>query len=134
MRVRGRIDRLERDAEDRLVIVDLKTGKSPVSKEDAQRHAQLAAYQLAVAQGLLPQGSEPGGGKLVYLGKPGASGATQRDQDPMTREFRQEWRAEMHRAAAETAGPEFRARVNSGCTHCPVRPSCPAHHRPQEGS
>ncbi|CAJ1507395.1 ATP-dependent helicase [[Mycobacterium] burgundiense] len=134
VRVRGRIDRLERDAEDRLVIVDLKTGKSPVSKEDAQRHAQLAAYQLAVAQGLLPQGSEPGGGKLVYLGKPGASGATQRDQDPMTREFRQEWRAEMHRAAAETAGPEFRARVNSGCTHCPVRPSCPAHHRPQEGS
>ena len=56
MRVRGRVDRLERDAEGRLVVIDVKTGKSPVSKDDAQRHAQLAAYQLAIAEGVLPRG------------------------------------------------------------------------------
>ena len=59
--------------EGRLVVVDVKTGKSPVSKDDAQRHAQLAMYQLAIAEGLLPQGDTPGGGRLVYLGKTGAA-------------------------------------------------------------
>ena len=52
VRLRGRVDRIERDGAGRLVIVDVKTGKTPVSKDDAQRHAQLAAYQLAVAEGL----------------------------------------------------------------------------------
>ncbi|CAJ1584695.1 ATP-dependent DNA helicase [[Mycobacterium] wendilense] len=132
VRVRGRVDRLERDAEDRLVIVDIKTGKSPVSKDDAQQHPQLAAYQLAVTEGLVPDGTEPGGGKLVYLGKAGASGATQREQDPLSAQARQDWREEVHTAAAQTAGPQFRARINSGCAHCPVRPSCPAHRRNEE--
>ena len=53
VRLRGRVDRLERDAAGRLVIVDIKTGKTPVSKDDAQQHAQLAMYQLAVAEGLM---------------------------------------------------------------------------------
>ena len=88
VRVRGRVDRLERDAEGRLVVVDVKTGKSPVSKDDAQRHAQLAMYQLAIAEGVLPQGDEAGGGRLVYLGKIGAAGATERDQNPMTADDR----------------------------------------------
>ncbi len=127
VRLRGRIDRLERDAEDRLVIVDIKTGKSPATKDDAQRHAQLAAYQLAVAQGLLAEGSEPGGGKLVYVGKAGASGAVEREQDPMTPPVRDDWRDAVQQAAAATAGPKFTARVNAGCGHCPVRPNCPAH-------
>ena len=62
MRVRGRVDRLERDGSGRLVVVDVKTGKRPVSKDDAQRHAQLAMYQLAIAEGLLPQGDHPAAG------------------------------------------------------------------------
>ena len=92
VRLRGRVDRIERDAAGRLVIVDVKTGKTPVSKDDAQRHAQLAAYQLAVAEGLVAHGDEPGGGRLVYLGKTGAAGATEREQDPLTPEARQQWR------------------------------------------
>jgi superfamily I DNA/RNA helicase/RecB family exonuclease len=123
VRVRGRIDRLERDGAGRLVVVDVKTGKQPVSKDDAQRHAQLAMYQLAVAAGLVPTGTEPGGGRLVYLGKPGA---VERDQDALTPDAERDWRREVHRAAAATAGPAFLARVNDGCGHCPVRLSCPA--------
>ena len=126
VRLRGRVDRLERDAEGRLVIVDVKTGKTPVSKDDAQRHAQLAAYQLAVAEGLVAQGDEPGGGRLVYLGKTGSAGATEREQDPLTPEVREQWRRRIRDAAAATAGPQFIARVNDGCSHCPLRPSCPA--------
>ncbi|MGB5796510.1 MAG: hypothetical protein WBH51_12070 [Mycolicibacter algericus] len=33
----------------------------------------------------------------------------------------------MAAAAAATAGPQFTARVNDGCRHCPIRPICPAH-------
>jgi superfamily I DNA/RNA helicase/RecB family exonuclease len=126
VRVRGRVDRLERDAEGRLVVVDVKTGKTPVTKDDAQRHAQLAAYQLAIAEGLLPQGDQAGGGRLVYLGKVGSAGACERDQDPMTADGREEWREAVRHAAAATQGPEFVARINDGCAHCPVRAICPA--------
>ena len=126
IRVRGRIDRLERDAAGRLVVVDVKTGKSPVSKDDAQRHRQLAAYQLAVAAGLVgDEAEQPGGGRLVYVAKQ-RGGAAEREQDALTPQARADWQDLLHRAAAATAGPLFLARVNDGCSHCPVRSSCPA--------
>jgi superfamily I DNA/RNA helicase/RecB family exonuclease len=126
VRVRGRLDRLERDSAGRLVVVDIKTGKTPVTKDDAQRHAQLAMYQLAVAEGLLPQGVTPGGGRLVYLGKTGAGGATEREQDAQTPHTRAEWLELVGLAVEATRGPGFLARVNNGCAHCPVRAMCPA--------
>ncbi|KRD17037.1 ATP-dependent DNA helicase [Mycobacterium sp. Root265] len=126
VRVRGRIDRLERDNADRLVIVDVKTGKSPATKDDAQRHAQLAMYQLAVAEGVLPDGDEPGGGLLVYPAKTTASGVTERTQDALTADTAQQWRDTVTAAAAATQGPQFVARANDGCGHCPVRAICPA--------
>ncbi|WP_025735728.1 ATP-dependent DNA helicase [Mycobacterium genavense] len=127
VRLRGRVDRLERDGAGRLVIVDIKTGKTPVSKDDAQQHAQLAMYQLAVAEGLLADGDEPGGARLVYIGKTGPAGATVREQDPLTVAGRDDWRDLVTRAAAATAGPQFVARRNDGCSHCPIRQWCPAH-------
>jgi superfamily I DNA/RNA helicase/RecB family exonuclease len=127
VRLRGRVDRLERDAAGRLVIVDIKTGKTPVGKDDAQQHAQLAMYQLAVAEGMVPDGDQPGGARLVYPGKTGAAGVTEREQDPLTPAAREEWRNVVRLAADATAGPEFVARRNDGCPHCPMRPSCPAH-------
>ncbi len=127
IRLRGRVDRLERDAAGRLVIVDVKTGKTPVSKDDAQQHAQLAMYQLAIAEGLITGGDEPGGARLVYPGKTAAAGATQREQDPLTPQTREHWRDLVRQAAQATAGPQFVARRNDGCSHCPMRPCCPAH-------
>ena len=75
----------------------------------------------------------PGGGRLVYVGKAAAGGATEREQDALTPDATDEWRAQVGQAAAATAGPQFVARVNDGCAHCPVRPSCPAHH-PSRGA
>ena len=131
VRVRGRVDRLERDAEGRLVIVDVKTGKSPVTKDDAQRHAQLAFYQLTIAEGVLGETDKPGGGRLVYVGKPSASGATEREQSALTGDSHTEWRRTVLDAAAATAGPQFVANVNDGCSHCPMRAGCPAHNAPR---
>jgi RecB family exonuclease len=108
------------------VAVDIKTSKTPVTKDDARRHAQLALYQLAVAEGLLPQGDSPGGGRLVYLGKTSAGGAAEREQDALTPDARSEWHDLVQHAAAATRGPEFLARINDGCAHCPVRSMCPA--------
>ncbi|MBX7434932.1 ATP-dependent helicase [Mycobacterium sp. Y57] len=126
VQVRGRLDRLERDGEGRLVVVDVKTGKTPVTKDDAQSHAQLAMYQLAVAAGLIADGDEPGGGRLVYLGRTSAGAATQREQDALTEAGRAEWQNLVGEAAAATRGPQFVARINDGCAHCPVRTMCPA--------
>jgi RecB family exonuclease len=131
VRVRGRVDRLERDAEGRLVIVDVKTGKSPVTKDEAQRHAQLGLYQLAIAEGALPGGERPGGGRLVYVAKPNASGATEREQSALTADGATEWRQTVQQAAGATAGPQFVARINDGCAHCPMRAACPAHTAPR---
>lgn len=127
VRLRGRIDRVERDAAGRLVVVDVKTAKTPASKDDAQQHAQLAVYQLAVEAGLVGPDEQPGGGRLVYPAKPGTAGATEREQDPLTPDAGGHWRERIAQAAVATAGPQFTARVNDGCRHCPVRPICPAH-------
>jgi RecB family exonuclease len=143
VRVRGRIDRLERDAQGRLVVVDVKTARSPVTKDDAQQHAQLGLYQLAVSAGLLDVdhggGDAPGGGRLVYVGKAAASGsATEREQSPVGPDDTAQWLQTVRAAAAATAGPHFAARVNDGCSHCPIKPICPAHttgaHTPGEES
>lgn len=127
VRLRGRIDRIERDAAGRLVVVDVKTARTPVSKDDAQQHAQLAVYQLAVQAGLVGSDEQPGGARLVYPAKAAAGGATAREQDPLTAESGRDWRERIAAAAAATAGPQFTARVNDGCRHCPIRPICPAH-------
>ncbi len=129
-RVRGRIDRLERDALGRVVVVDVKTSRTPVSAEAAQEHAQLATYQVAAAEGGVAPvgtGAEPGGARLVYVAKSNTRlGATQRQQQPLSVPDAAHWRTKVVDAAAATRGPEFPAVANDGCSHCPVRAACPA--------
>ncbi|MGY4103140.1 PD-(D/E)XK nuclease family protein [Nocardia sp. R16R-3T] len=139
VRIRGRVDRLERDAFGRFVIVDVKTGKSPVTKQAAVDHAQLATYQVAAAAGALDSAvhraaesgtataeSEPGGARLVYVAKPSSKeGATQRMQPALDAEALDKWRGTIHDAAAATRGPSYLAMRNDGCRHCAVAGSCP---------
>ena len=131
VQVRGRIDRLERDALGRLVVVDVKTSKNPISADAAQEHAQLATYQVAAAEGgvlELGAGAPSGGARLVYVARTNRkTGATQREQQPLDEDARARWRTQVVDAAAATRGPHYVAKVNDGCTHCPVRGACPAH-------
>ncbi|MBF6411742.1 PD-(D/E)XK nuclease family protein [Nocardia cyriacigeorgica] len=69
VRIRGRVDRLERDAQGRFVIVDVKTGKNPVSVKAAEDHAQLATYQVAAAFGALDALYDESGGARSDLGQ-----------------------------------------------------------------
>jgi RecB family exonuclease len=130
--LRGRVDRLERDGQGRPVIVDVKTGRTPVSKEDALVHPQLAVYQLAAALGAFrealagPRCTEPGGARLLYLAGGRAGTATERLQPGLAGEQLAFWRAEVLTSAASVNGATFEARQNAGCERCGVRTSCPA--------
>jgi superfamily I DNA/RNA helicase/RecB family exonuclease len=127
--ITGRVDRLEKDGQDRGVIVDLKTGGSAPHDGELDRHPQLGVYQLAVLLGAFEQlgVTEPGGAELVQVGKAGltARAKVQRqralpdDPDPA-------WARKLVDAVAEgMAGPVYLARVNPGCRTCPVASCCP---------
>jgi superfamily I DNA/RNA helicase/RecB family exonuclease len=122
----GRIDRLERDEEGRLVVVDLKTGRSKPAEDELARHPQLGAYQLAVAAGAFGEGEEPGGGVLVNLGTAAERNRIQ-EQLPLTEDTDPDWSRERVRAAARgMGGAVFTATPGAFCRVCATRSSCPA--------
>ncbi len=129
--ITGRVDRLERDAEGRAIVVDLKTSSTPVPGTDLERHPQLGVYQLAVMLGAFERLglTEPGGAELVQVGK--ASLAAQvriQPQRSLLEDPEPGWARELvETVAAGMAGPLFEARLNPGCRHCPVASSCPVH-------
>lgn len=136
VRVRGRVDRLEIDTHGRPVIIDVKTGKTPISKADAEAHPQLAVYQLATALGAFAETlagpdrtagrTAPGGARLVYLSRAGTA-AKERAQEPLDDEGLEQWREAVGAAARATEGPLFVGRENDSCPRCPVRTACPVH-------
>ncbi len=122
----GRVDRLERDAAGRLIVVDLKTGKSKPSPAEVLEHPQLAAYQLAVTAGAFPgEGSRSGGAVLVQLA---AKGDVEQRQGPLGAAGDPDAIATTVAAIAQRLrGGEFTAIANSLCRHCDLRTSCPLH-------
>ncbi len=52
--ISGSIDRIELTSENKYYIVDLKTGATAISYEDARENKQLQSYQLAVVNNALP--------------------------------------------------------------------------------
>ncbi|HKT02718.1 MAG TPA: PD-(D/E)XK nuclease family protein, partial [Rugosimonospora sp.] len=127
VRVKGRVDRLEIDDQGRLVVIDLKTGKTTsVSDADLAEQPQLGAYQAAVAAGAFPElGDEPGGAALVQLGTTHVAAKEQR-QPPLAESDDPAWAAAMvRRTAATMAASTFQAVTNAKCRNCPVRTACP---------
>ncbi|MEW2375436.1 PD-(D/E)XK nuclease family protein [Micromonospora sp. NPDC047812] len=123
----GRVDRLEVDEDGRLVVIDLKTGKSTaVTANDLAEHPQLGAYQAAVEAGAFADfGEESGGAALVQLGT-GAKDAKEQSQPPAGEGPEAGWATALVRRTADTmAAATFAAVANSKCRVCPVRTSCP---------
>jgi RecB family exonuclease len=120
----GRVDRLERDEDGRLVVVDLKTGKTKVRADDLPVHPQLGAYQLAVESGGFGEGERTGGARLVQLAASGSD--PEQRQDPLAESDDPTWiAAEVARVAARYRGSEFTALVSTGCGHCDLKKCCP---------
>ncbi|MEO7196772.1 MAG: ATP-dependent DNA helicase [Pseudonocardiaceae bacterium] len=127
--LRGRVDRLERDRHGRPVIVDVKSGKTSLSKQAAEDHAQLAIYQLAAAHGAFTEhglAAQAGGACLVQVSAHSAA-SVQRNQQPLDAPALARWREVVFEAARRTAGPEFVAIDNGDCARCPSKIACPVH-------
>ena len=140
--LRGSFDRVELDAEQRAVVVDFKTGKTPASEGDAKVNPQLGVYQIAVRAGALDGKVEGdmalGGAELVHLrvGQGVRSGGDSlpkiQYQGPLDHpaEGAEEtvgWaEALVTTAAAGIRAEHFVARVNSRCAQCPFERACPA--------
>ncbi|WP_415624402.1 ATP-dependent helicase [Phytohabitans flavus] len=123
----GRVDRLETDESGRLVVIDLKTGKTAtVTEAEMAEHPQLAAYQAAVEAGAFEEhGDESGGAALVHLGTT-TKEAKEQGQAALGEGEESGWAGALVRRTAETmAASTFHAVANSRCRVCPVRTSCP---------
>ncbi|WP_328593905.1 ATP-dependent helicase [Actinomadura macrotermitis] len=127
--IKGRIDRAERDAEGRAVIIDIKTSNTPVAKGDLARNPQLGVYQYAVMLGAFERHGllEPGGAKLIQVGKAAFSGRVrEQEQPPVAEDPDPEWPKKLVEIVATGMASEvFQARVNEKCRSCPVRSCCP---------
>ncbi|NYJ04552.1 ATP-dependent helicase [Petropleomorpha daqingensis] len=133
-RISGQVDRLERDDDGRLYVVDLKTGKSTPSADELAEHGQLAAYQAAIASGAFGEhGSEAGGAALLHIGS--GSKAKEAAQEPLPADVpvTETWAGELLATVGEGMGAgSFEVRTGSYCDRCPSRRSCPLHERGQQ--
>ncbi|HEX5562938.1 MAG TPA: ATP-dependent DNA helicase [Nocardioidaceae bacterium] len=135
VRLNGYADRLELDADGRVVVVDLKTTKHPPTGKELPDHPQLGLYQHAVAHGavddlvadLVDGPATPGGAELVQLRKGLAGGAKVQQQPPQqpgedgcTTVERQ-----LMLAAAVARGEVFDATPGRHCEHCSFHAACP---------
>ncbi|MDN3264295.1 ATP-dependent DNA helicase [Streptomyces sp. CSDS2] len=134
VRIRGQMDRVEKDAAGRAYVVDFKTGKQAPTAREVEHHPQLAVYQLAIREGAVDTAfdgarPEPGGAELVHL----RQGAAKRDggdslpkvqtQEPTA----QEWIGELlATAAGKVLDERFTPSAGQHCAHCAFRASCSA--------
>ncbi|MFD6285151.1 ATP-dependent helicase [Streptomyces sp. NPDC060205] len=134
VRIRGSMDRVERDAEGRAYVVDFKTGKQAPSAADVARHPQLAVYQLAVNEGAVDEAfdgerPEPGGAELVQLrqGAPKKDGGETLPKVQAQEPLEGEWVGDLlATAAGKVLDERFTPTTGQHCTHCAFRASCSA--------
>ncbi|MFI9050361.1 ATP-dependent helicase [Streptomyces sp. NPDC053427] len=134
VRIRGSMDRVERDTQGRAYVVDFKTGKNKPTGPEVARHPQLAVYQLAVREGAVDDAfdghtPDPGGAELVHL----RLGATRKEGgDALPAVQAQpppegEWVGELLATAAGRVLEErFTPTTGTHCTHCAFRAACSA--------
>ncbi|MEV0924105.1 ATP-dependent DNA helicase [Streptomyces spongiicola] len=134
VRIRGSMDRVERDERGRAYVVDFKTGKQAPTRGEVERHPQLAVYQLAVREGAVDEffdgdRPEPGGAELVHLRqaapkKEGGEAVPRvQSQEPLSGEWVGDLLAT---AAGRVLDERFTPSTGSQCEHCAFRSSCSA--------
>ncbi|MGY0491931.1 ATP-dependent helicase [Streptomyces sp. WG-D5] len=134
VRIRGSMDRVERDAEGRAYVVDFKTGKQAPSAAEVARHPQLAVYQLAVNEGVVDEVFDgarphPGGAELVQLrqGAPKKDGGETLPKVQAQEPLEGEWVGDLlATAAGKVLDERFTPTAGQHCTHCAFRASCSA--------
>ena len=124
-KVTGSIDRLELTAENKFYIVDLKTGQSAISVEDAKKNKQLQVYQLAVVEnGFEPklQTNQVAGAELLFVGDQKTKTASTRQQQEIDADL---VRSELIDSAKGMSAGIFTAKINERCRSCSLKLACP---------
>ncbi|CAM5555548.1 helicase UvrD [Streptomyces xanthochromogenes] len=134
VRIRGSMDRVEKDVEGRAYVVDFKTGKQPPTAAEVAAHPQLAVYQLAVREGALDEafdGRRPdsGGAELVHLRQaaPKREGGDAYPKVQSQQPLEGEWVGGLlATAAGKVLDEHFTPTPGTHCTHCTFRAACTA--------
>jgi RecB family exonuclease len=143
VRLRGRVDRLETDADGRAHVVDFKTTKNPPAGSVLPDNPQLGLYQLATDRGAfadrIGEGASSGGAELIQLRVPSGSakaGGTDgvgelpkvQEQPPQQPDESGRLPIELQLSAAVSTVREerFDAVLGGHCTFCDFASLCPA--------
>ena len=136
--VRARIDRIEIDEDEKTArIIDFKTGKKAISKNDAQNNAQLRIYQWLIRKNANMNlkselrkklsHSDLTGAMLLYLQDTSRSGEPgQRLQSPPDEEDMKRTEEELAQASVLMRQGNIRAVPNALCGRCEFANLCPA--------
>ena len=111
----GRIDRIDRAGDNRVIITDYKTGK-PKSQDDADNSLQLSLYALAAREkwGYITE-------RLVFHNLEGNSMVASVRSDSQLEEAR----LRVEEVAAKIAAGEFQPKPGFHCATCAYRLLCP---------
>lgn len=119
--LRGIIDRLERDANGRLVVTDYKTGRAPSEGYQQSRLTGVHIYAYLCER---IHGERPAKVRLLFLGSPAVVEAEPTDQSTrqIERKLTSIW------SAIETAceREDFRPKKSRLCSWCAYQQWCPA--------
>ncbi|MCW2672789.1 MAG: UvrD/REP helicase, partial [Frankiales bacterium] len=129
VQLRGFMDRVETDADGRVHVVDLKTGKTLPGRKEVEEHAQLGTYQLAVRAGALDehlQDAVPGGAELVMLRLDDKDGGPKVPQQPALPDGRTWVEELLEKAVVRVLGESFPPTPQERCDRCAFRVACPA--------
>ena len=135
MKLRGRIDRLEKTMDGDYHIVDFKSGTNHPSEKTIADHIQLLTYQLILHHGAFDgtkirtvRSTESGmtvdGATLVYPEKD-TKKIWSITQAAKTEEQLAEFENQLPDLLQALRGPELQAQRNPRCATCKLKPICP---------
>lgn len=121
LRLRGIIDRLELDAEGRLVVTDYKSGRAPKQHYEQKRLGGVQFYSFLCEQLF---GQRPAAVQLLYLADPVAIVHTPTEQS--TRGLERRVQAIWKTVVRSCERDDFRPRTSKLCDWCAFKAYCPA--------
>ncbi|MBU3701602.1 MAG: PD-(D/E)XK nuclease family protein [Acidimicrobiia bacterium] len=119
--LRGIIDRLERDAQGRLVVTDYKTGRAPAEGYQQSRMTGVHIYAYLCER---VHGERPSKVRLLFLGSPAVVEAEPTDQS--TRQIERKLTSIWNAIETACARDDFRPKQSRLCSWCAYQQWCPA--------